>query len=72
MVCDIVGSLCKFPRAKNRENRLSVQHLAAHHKSILMSPYHHNNDTIGFMFGVINMFWARLSLILARAANEGS
>ena len=41
MVCDIVGSLCKFPRAKNRENRLSVQHLAAHYNSILMSQYHH-------------------------------
>ena len=41
MVCDIVGSLYMFPRVKNRENRLSVQHLAAHHNSILMSQYCH-------------------------------
>ena len=32
---------------------------------------HWNNITIEFMFAGINMFWARLRLILARAARRG-
>ena len=31
----------------------------------------HENITIEFMFAGINMFWARLRLILARAARRG-
>ena len=30
-----------------------------------------NNKTIEFMFAGINMFWARLRLILARAVRRG-
>ena len=43
-------------------------------KSQVVCVYFHDNlynITIEFMFAGINMFWARLRLILARAARRG-
>ena len=41
------------------------------YRQILTSKEWLDNITIEFMFAGINMFWARLRLILARAATRG-
>ena len=53
--------------------RLLFQRIADHRYSAIGRHLRdaHGNITIEFMFAGINMFWARLSLIFARAARRG-